>query len=340
MQGRIFIGTLSAALLIAIQGAVAGLILNPPRPITHRVSVQMIETARTDGSAPATLFGTPDQRADIEAMVDAIWAQAGIDIDFLPAIHRYNDTFAYQGSGGTRPTTDLNAMIAGARLSGVLHSDPTVLNMFFVEIVPGFGALSENTAAGLAQIGENGIAQFVGDRLLDPGSHREVVASVVAHEIAHNLGLKHTSTGEPNLMSPQATSQQLSAAQIDAIFGTARRNDSIAFIPTGGTGFPKLLNLLPLAGDYNGDGVVSASDYTIWRNTRGSREDLAADGNGNRRIDDGDYTTWKSNFGNVSGGGVNAALSVPEPAAGLLAFVALAHAMTARRRTAARRGPC
>jgi hypothetical protein len=71
-------------------------------------------------------------------------------------------------------------------------------------------------------------------------------------------------------------------------------------------------------GDYNGNGVVDAADYTIWRGTLGQTvtSGAGADGNGNGMIDSGDYDFWKSRFGNLTAGaGSGAALSaaVPEP---------------------------
>ena len=74
-----------------------------------------------------------------------------------------------------------------------------------------------------------------------------------------------------------------------------------------------------LAGDYNGDGVVDARDYVVWRNANGtSGVGLPADGNHNGVVDVADYGIWRSNFGQslsqgtalASGRGVD---SVPEP---------------------------
>jgi len=66
-------------------------------------------------------------------------------------------------------------------------------------------------------------------------------------------------------------------------------------------------------GDYNADGVVDAGDYTIWRDTQGSTEDLRADGNGNFVVDDADFGVWQSAFGTLYGRGAGS-LAVPEPA--------------------------
>ena len=78
------------------------------------------------------------------------------------------------------------------------------------------------------------------------------------------------------------------------------------------------------AGDYNGNGVVDAADYTIWHDTLGSMADFTADGNGNHVIDAGDYEVWRANFGMTfsEGSGAGQLASVPEPSSFLLLSLA------------------
>ena len=80
--------------------------------------------------------------------------------------------------------------------------------------------------------------------------------------------------------------------------------------------------LLP-TGDYNGDGIVDARDYTVWRDSLGSTGNLAADGDNSGTVDQADYDLWRLNFGNHSGSGAGANAAVPEPAAIVLAACGL-----------------
>lgn len=50
-------------------------------------------------------------------------------------------------------------------------------------------------------------------------------------------------------------------------------------------------------GDYTGDGLADAADYTVWRDTFGSTTDLRADGDGDGVIGDGDSDRWREKFG-------------------------------------------
>lgn len=303
-----FLFTFALALLTVAGVAVparAALIVNPAEPITKHVQVQMIDTALDNGASPATVFGNATQQATIEAGINTIWAQAGIAVDFLPTITRYNSTFAYQGTAGTgtRPQGDLNTIVANARAAGVLNSDPQTIDMFFLNVVPAFAPLSESYAAGLSYISGNGVTGFTGDSLLTFGAGLDVISGVFAHELGHNLGLNHTATGGANLMSPNSTSYQLDASQI----ATARAST-----------FARAFTA-PIAGDYGGNGIVDATDYVKWRNTLDQTgSGLAADGNGNGVIDTGDYTVWRSHFGSTTGSGAGTSLingTVPEPSA-------------------------
>lgn len=69
-----------------------------------------------------------------------------------------------------------------------------------------------------------------------------------------------------------------------------------------------------LPGDFNGDGRIDAIDYTVWRDDRGSTTD---------------YNTWNAGYGSAARA---SAAIVPEPAACLLASIALVVGATQRGR--------
>ena len=89
------------------------------------------------------------------------------------------------------------------------------------------------------------------------------------------------------------------------------------------------LTLPGLAGDYNGDDIVDAADYTVWRDSFGQTgAGLPADGDGSGEIDAGDYTVWTNNFGSVA----STSTTVPEPTTALLSGMLLSLVMGHGRR--------
>jgi hypothetical protein len=89
-----------------------------------------------------------------------------------------------------------------------------------------------------------------------------------------------------------------------------------------------------LAGDFNGDHIVDAIDYTIWQDHFGSTTDLAADADHSGTVDPNDYAIWLANFGQHSGsGGGVGGNTVPEPTTIWMAAAgAVALALSAARR--------
>jgi hypothetical protein len=67
-------------------------------------------------------------------------------------------------------------------------------------------------------------------------------------------------------------------------------------------------------GDFNGDQVVDAQDYNVWRGGFGTSvaPGTGADGSGNGVIDAADYVVWRKNLIAGSGTGL---VAVPEPSA-------------------------
>ncbi|MBT9312825.1 zinc-dependent metalloprotease family protein [Leptothoe kymatousa] len=145
------------------------------------LEVQPIQVCDDDGlvCAQVELF---------ETIADKIWDQANLDIAFLP-LNQLNDS--------TYLTTDedefLDLSFSGAAGSFGRHPDSTSttgpINLWFVDVI--------ETSAGLVQfgnawIGSNGV--LISDDILDfnNGIGR---LDVIAHEIGHNLGLRHSTLG-------------------------------------------------------------------------------------------------------------------------------------------------
>ena len=80
------------------------------------------------------------------------------------------------------------------------------------------------------------------------------------------------------------------------------------------------------SGDYNGDDVVDAADYTLWQDNLGGNS-LVLNGNGvgEATVVRNDYLMWRYHFGQSTASG-SGADPVPEPTTLLLALLALAAA--------------
>jgi hypothetical protein len=62
-------------------------------------------------------------------------------------------------------------------------------------------------------------------------------------------------------------------------------------------------------GDFNGDGIVDAADYVVWRKNDGSPEG---------------FNEWRANFGNIVGSGNSTITGVPEPVSASLLMLSIA----------------
>jgi hypothetical protein len=133
--------------------------------------------------------------------------------------------------------------------------------------------------------------------------------------------------------------------QVATLGGLAPQTDNILYVEfVGSTGMEGYLNAMEivasestvLQGDYNGDSVVDAVDYTVWRNNLGDTTEVNINnaGNGTDGVDPGDYTVWRQSYGNGTpgGGGLAAGQLVPEPATWLICLLASAGAVCIRSR--------
>lgn len=79
----------------------------------------------------------------------------------------------------------------------------------------------------------------------------------------------------------------------------------------------------PFAGDYNGNGVVDAADYVVWRKLLGQAVAMPNETVTPGMVTPEDYNEWKANFGNTAGSGSSSNAAVPEPAGAPLVLVAV-----------------
>jgi hypothetical protein len=88
-------------------------------------------------------------------------------------------------------------------------------------------------------------------------------------------------------------------------------------------------------GDFNGDGIVDAADYTVWRDNLGRpASTIGNNGAGGATVTAADYQVWRANFGATyaSGSLSTTAAAVPEPPAVGMAVAAIALAIAGLRR--------
>ena len=101
---------------------------------------------------------------------------------------------------------------------------------------------------------------------------------------------------------------------------------------TEATAFVVVPTQLMLVGDFNGNGVVDAADYVVWRNASPTATLPNDDTPG--VVDASDYQSWRANFGKSTPASASAlgVASVPEPAGFLLLCIAILAGSTVRNR--------
>ncbi len=118
-----------------------------------------------------------------EAETDKIWAQAGIDISFLPWRTLNSTADLVLGVGG------VNALFTGANKQA--DANALVISMWFVTSINDCGGMGP--AFGCATISGNRIAIDNDVFTFNAGVGR---LDTIAHEIGHSLGLDHAGTAD------------------------------------------------------------------------------------------------------------------------------------------------
>jgi hypothetical protein len=156
--------------------------------------------------------------------------------------------------------------------------------------------------AGLEPVKEHDVLSVAGDVTLNEGTLRVALEDGFIPEIGDSFTVLESGAlrGEFRRLIPPALAGvgwELSYGEEDVVFS--------------------VISLISTPGDYNGDNVIDAADYVVWRKLDGQMgENLAADGNGDDVVDKLDYDLWRTNFGSsVAAAGAHATsnASVPEP---------------------------
>ena len=101
--------------------------------------------------------------------------------------------------------------------------------------------------------------------------------------------------------------------------------------PDGTTQFPQIMDVdyvrvyekaTAIAGDFNGDNVIDAADYTVWRDTMSSESSELLNDPTPGVVDGSDYEYWRDHFGETfEGNAAGSSSEVPEPSSQIMLFM-------------------
>lgn len=245
--------------LAALAGLLVSLTLLVPTVANaslHHVKIQPIQVCDDNG-----LNCADPMKEFFEGAGDKIWAQAGIDLLFLPwKTLNKGDYLNLSVDTGNE-----FANLAGNPVANGGSSVDTILNLWFVDLLDNLSSFYGVTEC----LGCRNIA-VAWDAIMayDPLNYPAGRIDTIAHEVGHSLGLDHTTLGaggESNLMTtggdrvpanslaniaPDGTNRdQLTAAQITAAL------DSKYVVPLPGTISLLLLGVACLARSRNREWV-------------------------------------------------------------------------------------
>jgi hypothetical protein len=209
-------------------------------------------------------------------------------------------------------------------------------NSFNIDLSPTGGVESGFNVKGLITSGsgmefQNGRMYFTNGQVVNPTVPSPLGQFSASGHIEPDAATSRTFflDGDKLTTFSQTTFVPLGEFTIPGFSGSAKNLISIgngAF--AAATSNDRIYIIRGIPGDFDANGTVGQSDYTIWKTTFGSTTDLRADVTGNNIVDAADYVVWRNNLGVTLTGGIESGIAsiagVPEPTSCFLLLLGVA----------------
>jgi autotransporter-associated beta strand protein len=186
--------------------------------------------------------------------------------------------------------------------------------------VSGAGGLVKS---GVGTLSLNGTNSYAGDTTVQAGRLRinsRFLADTADVLLSTGGTLELQFSGSPDVISSLLINGVVQSAGTWGAVGSGAQHTTALILGSGWL----LATAGSLAGDFNGDGMVDAADYAVWRKGLGTI------------YTQDDYDDWRANFGQSAGSGAvqndPAPAAVPEPAGCVLTMLAALLGIAAQRR--------
>ena len=226
-------------------------------------------------------------------------AQGEIAVLFDDGTVTIDDMVAMWGNGNYIPVSSWTSLSNGGDAIAIWSS----LSDYTSEPTTGVGRTFENALASLT-------LSDSADNWPDLGAGSSVYLTDLSAALGNNTSL---SVADGALWARAA--DDFSGNSVEAL---PLYSDTVVDYVGGEVGSPgyfAVVENVPLAGDFNGDGEVDIADYVVWRNNLGSTDESVINNAGvvDGVVDASDYYEWKSNFGATAALESLGATAVPEP---------------------------